>query len=423
MHLVIQKFGGSSLATPQKRQQAVEHIIRAKEAGAQVVVVVSAMGRRGDPYATDTLLAFYQEAGGKELPREADLLLSCGEVISAAVMASAIAGCGHAAVALTGTQAGIVTDGVFGSAEIVRISKENICRRLQDNQIVVVTGFQGITPEGEITTLGRGGSDITAVALGVALEAEVVEIYSDVDAVMTADPQLVPEARPITDLGYHEVLQMAREGAKVLHPRAVDLALRYNVPLLLKKTGSSKPGTLVSHQKAEGFRAYTARQNVVTGITHVTGLAQVRLPAADMTDLQVEEVLQELSAANISIDLISLSPGEKMFTITARDAEKAQSIINKLGFKAAVAGGFAKVTLVGAGMRGVPGVMARILSALNKAGTTVMQTADSHLNISCLIPEKDVSKAVRALHSEFSGTVAANGDGDSALQEESENLV
>jgi aspartate kinase len=418
---VIQKFGGSSLATPQNRQQAVEHIIQARQKGVQVVVVVSAMGRRGDPYATDTLLAFFRDAGGKELLREIDLLLSCGEVISAAVMASAIAMRGFAAIALTGAQAGIITDDTFGNAEIVRIRKENIFRHLQDNRIVVVAGFQGITQEGEITTLGRGGSDITAVALGAALEAEVVEIYSDVDAVMTADPQLVPEARPIADLGYHEVLQMAREGAKVLHPRAVDLALRYNVPLLLKKTGGTEPGTLVSHHKAEGFRAYTARQNVVTGITHVTGLAQVCLPADEMTDLQVEEVLQELSAAGISIDLISLSPGEKKFTIAGKDAEKARYVISKLGLKASVAEGFAKVTLVGTGMRGVPGVMARVLSALNKTGTTVMQTADSHLSISCLIPEKDVAKAVRALHNEFSVEKSANRYGDGKRQEKSGN--
>ncbi|NLM45885.1 MAG: aspartate kinase [Firmicutes bacterium] len=421
MRLIVQKFGGSSLGAPQKRQQAVEHIIQARQKGAQVVVVVSAMGRRGDPYATDTLLDFFRDAGGKELPREVDLLLSCGEIISAAVMASAVAGRGFAAIALTGAQAGIITDDAFGNAEIVLIRKENIFRHLQENRIVVVAGFQGITREGEITTLGRGGSDITAVALGVALEAEVVEIYSDVDAVMTADPQLVPEARPIADLGYHEVLQMAREGAKVLHPRAVDLALRYNMPLLLKKTGGSEPGTLVSHHKAEGFTAYTARRNVVTGITHVTGLAQVRLPAADMTDLQVEEVLQQLSAAGISIDLISLSPGEKMFTIAGKEAEKARDVIRKLGVKASVEEGFAKVTLVGTGMRGVPGVMARMLSALNKAETTVMQTADSHLSISCLIPEKDVAKAVRALHNEFSGEKTKDGGGDELQQEKSEN--
>ena len=186
-----------------------------------------------------------------------------------------LSGKGIPAVALSGAQAGITTDGEYGQAEIIRIKKEKILRFLQDGNVVVVAGFQGASEEGEINTLGRGGSDTSAVALGAALEVEMVEIYSDVDSVMTADPRIVPEAKPIRDIGYQEVLQMAREGAKVIHPRAVDIALQYNIPLHLKKTGVFQRGTVVAHKKAHHEKAFLPRLKVVSGITHVTGLAQV----------------------------------------------------------------------------------------------------------------------------------------------------
>lgn len=401
MRLIVQKFGGSSLATPELRDQVVQHILSAKAEGCSPVVVVSAMGRKGDPYATDTLLEFIGEILITPPPRELDLLLSCGEVLSAAVLAMEVKKRGSEAVALTGWQAGIVTDGAYGHAEIVRIKKDKILRFSQDGNVVIVAGFQGAGEDGEITTLGRGGSDTSAVALGAALEVELVEIYSDVDTVMTADPRIVPDARPIKNVGYQEVLQMAREGAKVIHPRAVDIALQYNIPLLLKKTGMHKQGTLVSHKKAQTDKSFIQREKLVTGITHVTALAQVRIQAPLARGQQLEEMLTKLWKAGVSIDLINLSPQEKMFTIPSSSCQQVREIVAGMGYKAEVSPGFAKVTVVGSGMRGIPGVMARVVSALNKAGTEILQTADSHLNISCLIPEKDVAAAVKALHCEF----------------------
>ncbi|HZK23767.1 MAG TPA: aspartate kinase [Oscillospiraceae bacterium] len=401
MRLLVQKFGGSSLATQELRQQVVEHIVTAKQAGWQVVVVVSAIGRQGDAYATDTLLDFLYQLTTTPPPREKDLLLACGEIIAAAVTAAAVNEAGEEAVALTGWQAGIITDGAFGQAEIVKIKKERILRHLQDNQTVIVAGFQGISDDAEITTLGRGGSDTSAVALGAALNAELVEIYSDVDTVMTADPRLVPEAQPIKNIGYQEVLQMAHQGAKVIHPRAVDLALQYNLPLLLKKTGASAPGTLITHHKLGNGQRLRQSSNVVTGITHTNNLAQVCVQAPSTDGYQLEELLKKLSSAGISIDLINFSPQEKMFTVSASHQEKVKQILQELGYKAQVAPGFAKVTVVGSGMRGIPGVMARIVSALNKAQTPILQTADSHLNISCLVAEDNVTAAARALHLEF----------------------
>lgn len=401
MRLLVQKFGGSSLATAELRQQVVEHICMAKQSGKQVVVVVSAIGRQGDAYATDTLLDFLYQVTENPPGREKDLLLACGEIIAAAVMAAAVTKSGLEAVALTGWQAGIVTDGMFGRAEIIRIDREKILCHLQKNNVVVVAGFQGINEEGDITTLGRGGSDTTAVALGAALNAELVEIYSDVDTVMTADPRLVPEAQPIKNIGYYEVLQMAREGAKVIHPRAVDLALQYNIPLLLKKTGTQAPGTLITHLQAAGGQTLAKKANVVTGITHSNNLAQVRLQAPLADSKQLEEMLQRLSTAGISIDLISLSPREQMFTVPAREEKRVKEILQDLGCPAEVINGFAKVTVVGSGMRGMPGVMARIVAALNRAQTPILQTADSHLSISCLVPVDKAAAAARALHLEF----------------------
>lgn len=401
MRLIVQKFGGSSLVNKELRKKAAEHVLFVKKQGMSPIVVVSAMGRRGDPYATDTLIDFLSEISPAPSSREKDLFIACGEILSAAAMAVEIDSQGIKAVAVTGWQAGIITDGSYGNAEIVRIKKDRLLRLAMDGYVVVVAGFQGVSESGEINTLGRGGSDTTAVALGAALEAEVVEIYSDVDTVMTADPRIVPDAKPIKNLGYQEVLQMAREGAKVIHPRAVDIALQYNLPILLKKTGEIVGGTLVSHKKPQEDRSFISRDRIVSGITHVSGLAQVRLRGAETSSGETEMMLRKLSEAGISIDLINLSPQEKMFTVPASEGERVRSILAALGYEAVVNSGFAKVSVVGSGMRGIPGVMARVVSALNRSRTEILQTADSHMNISCLIPEKGVDEAVKALHLEF----------------------
>jgi aspartate kinase len=401
MRLIVQKFGGSSLATHELRQKAVSHISAAAKDGISPVVVVSAMGRHGDAYATDTMLAMIREITPTATGRETDLILSCGEIISAAMLAIELQAQGLPAAALTGWQAGIITDGVYSHAEILRIKKERLLKLAIAGVIPVVAGFQGVSENGEVNTLGRGGSDTSAVALGAAIEAEMVEIYSDVDSVMTADPRLVPEARPIKNIGYQEVLQLAREGAKVIHPRAVDIALQYNLPISLKKTGEDSAGTLVTHKKAMDDMGFVARDRVVNGITHITGLAQIRLHAPQAAGGEIETMLEKISETGISIDLINLSPYEKMFTVPAHDAQKTAEILSSLGYEAQATTGFAKVSVVGSGMRGIPGVMARVVKALNSAGTEIVQTADSHLNISCLIPEKKVTDAVKALHLEF----------------------
>ncbi len=401
MRLIVQKFGGSSLNSAQMRRQALQHILAARQDGYNPVVVVSAMGRRGDPYATDTLLDLLSAVDPAAPGREADVIASCGEIISAAVMAAQINAVGVKAVSLTGWQAGIITDGNFGQAEIIRIKKERILKYAAEGVVAVVAGFQGVSEQGEINTLGRGGSDTTAVALAAALESEAVEIYSDVDTVMTADPRLVPQARPIRDIGYQEILQMAREGARVIHPRAVDIAIQYNLPLVLKKTGQLDGGTRVTHRSAKDEKGFMPKGRVVSGITHVTGLAQVRLQNPATGCKELEEALHRLAGAGVSIDLISFSPKEKMFTVPSADSERVIAAFSAVGCEASVENGYAKVSVVGSGMRGIPGVMARVVAGLNRAGADILQTADSHLSISCLIREMDVSRAVQELHQEF----------------------
>lgn len=400
MNILVQKFGGTSLADGEKRRHVVRHIINAKEKGTFPVVVVSAMGRAPAPYATDSLLALLNSVNPAAPPRERDLLASCGEIISASVLVAELAGEKHKAVALCGWQAGIITDGVHGQAQIVRIRKDALMTLLKKEIIPVVAGFQGVSEENEVTTLGRGGSDTTAVALGAALGAKAVEIYSDVDAVMTADPRLVPEAKPIKNIGYQELLQLAREGAKVVHPSAVDIALQFNLPLILKKTGHDDAGTRVSHP-GQGERGFLSKVKVVSGITYVMDLAQVRIIHSGLDGSQLEQVLERLAKEGISIDLINISPGEKMFTVPEADAGRVKEAFRELDILAEIRSGFAKVSVVGSGMRGTPGVMATVVKALNIAGTEILQTADSHLSISCLVKNEDVSEALRALHLEF----------------------
>lgn len=400
MKILVQKFGGTSLADAEKRRQVVRHVIQARGKGFSPVVVVSAMGRAPAPYATDTLLALLAEANPAAPPRERDLLVSCGEIISASVLAAELAREKQKARALCGWQAGIVTDGVHGQAQIIRIRKDALLTLLQKEVIPVVAGFQGISEENEVTTLGRGGSDTTAVALGAALGAKAVEIYSDVDAVMTADPRLVPEAKPIEDISYHELLQLAREGARVVHPSAVDIAMQYNLPLILKKTGQESEGTRVSHFK-HSDRGFLSKAKVVSGITYVMNLTQVKITQGGLDGRQLEQVLKRLAQDGISIDLINISPGEKMFTVPDADAERVREAFKELEVPAEIRSGFAKVSVVGSSMRGIPGVMATVVKALNSAGTEILQTADSHLSISCLIKNEDISEALRALHLEF----------------------
>jgi len=400
MRIIVQKFGGTSVATADGRLRVAEHVERAVRDGYAVVVVVSAMGRQGDPYATDTLIQLANEACPDLAPREMDLLLSCGEIISSVIVTGTLKRRGIPAQALTGAQAGIVTDGSFGAARIVRVDPGPLLERLRAGLVAVVAGFQGQTETGEVTTLGRGGSDTTAAALGGALQAEVVEIYTDVDGVKTADPRLVPDARTLAVATYDEVVQMAHYGAKVVHPQAVEIAMQHRVPLRIKSTFSSGSGTLITHS-AETARAFWSALDVgspVTGVTHVDGLAQVSFTGDPH---RIRSAFRALADAGISVDMINLSPGAATFCVEQRHAERTRALLTELGFTPEIRMGCAKVSVVGSGMRGRPGVMARVVEGLSAAGVEILQTSDSHVTISSLVESVHLRRAVQALHDAF----------------------
>lgn len=416
--VLIQKFGGTSVATAEKRERVVIHVRQALQAGFAPVVVVSAMGRAGAPYATDTLLALAREVAPDPPARSLDLLLACGETISCVITAETLRSAGIEAMPLTGPQAGIVTDKSFGAARILRVEPERLWRVLEQGIVPVVAGFQGMTEDGEITTLGRGGSDTTAAALGVALRATEVQIFTDVGGVMTADPRLVPEARTLKTLSYREVMEMAQLGAKVIHPRAVEIAMEGRVPLRVLETGTNAPGTLIvdgpgislGERARAGAgpipgRATTVEirsDRVVRAVTQMGELARVLITdVGDTGARETLEVFDNLAAAGISLDMIQVEPGRIAFVIDAGKAGLARSILLGLGRRPTIETGFVKVSAVGGGMQGVPGVMARILRALAAAGVTVFHTADSHVNISCLVRADEVARAVGALHREF----------------------
>lgn len=394
MSILVQKFGGTSVASAEGRERAIERIIEAKEKGYQVVVVVSAMGRKGAPYATDTLISLLKDISLEVNPREQDLLIACGEIISSVIMAHNLKALGHDAVAFTGAQAGIITDGAFGKGEILEITPKGILKELEENKIVVVAGFQGVSTEGQVTTLGRGGSDTTATALGVALKAECVEIFTDVDGIMTVDPRMVPEAKILDEVTYKEICEMAHQGAKVIHPRAVEVAMAEQVPIMIKNTFSEARGTLIADSAAE---------RVITGLASLNGLAQVEISDYNGKDSQLAkvEVLRVLASNNISIDLINVSHKGMFFTVEEEKADKAQTLLYEAGFPCEVTKGCAKLSVVGAGMQGIPGVMADLVETLHQAGIKILQTSDSDITVSFLVPETQIKEAINLLHNKF----------------------
>ncbi|MBB6216532.1 aspartate kinase [Anaerosolibacter carboniphilus] len=403
MNIIIQKFGGTSVATKELREKVAKKVILSKQEGKIPVVVVSAIGRSGDPYATDTLIGLANHAFKEQSSRELDMIMACGEIISAVIMANTIKATGYDAVALTGFQAGIITDEYHGDAEVTRVDCEPILSLLKEGKIPVVTGFQGATLTGDITTLGRGGSDTTAALLGEALEADVVEIYTDVDGVMTADPRLVPEAKVIDTICYDEIYQMAEDGAKVVHPRAVEIARRGNITLKIKNTFSDAPGTIINGKIGSKGNSYRSGNegDLLTAIAHKNGITQFTVFFNGDSVEESERFMNELTDNHISIDLINFFTDRKVFTVEEKNVEKLEQILNKLEYKFQVAKDCSKITAIGHKIRGVPGVMARIVKALAGQGVKILQSSDSHTTISCLVSRKDMEKAVNALHQEF----------------------
>jgi len=354
-----------------------------------VVVVVSAMGRFPYPYSTDSLLQLVRK---ETKPKHKDLIISCGEAISVAVIADLLEAEGMAAETMVFDKIGVLTNDRFGDAEILEINIAPIMKALKNGSVAVIAGFQGMTAEHKIATLGRGGSDTTATALGAALKADLVEIYTDVDGVFSADPKIVPDAYTMSDITFEEVGEMAHHGAKVLHPKAVSFALEAKVPIRVRSTFSDQPGTSV-HGEPVKF------QHVVTAVTHIPNMAyaQVEFPNVELDEAR-HHLFKAFAEAEISLDLITITGKQIDFIIKETDMNAAMMLLSKSGWKSKVEKGFAKVSVVGAGMRGKPGVMFQVVDALYQAHIALYHSTDSHSTIACLVKQSEMEKAIQVLH-------------------------
>ena len=383
MKTIIQKFGGTSVATKEGRELCAEAVKARKEEGYQVVVVVSAIGRSGAPYSTDTLKELATNTFSTISEVDSDLLLSCGELISAVLMVQTLKKIGINAEALTGFQAGIKTNENCGNADILQIDTSNIIKILNSGVIPVVAGFQGISSSGKITTLGRGGSDTTACALGVALGAKFIEIFTDVSGIMSADPNIIPESRLLDKVSYTEAFQMANQGAKVIHPEAAELSRNADIPLIIR----------TAFQQTAGTKVYNfTPKNAITAVTSKTNITFVKISGNENF-----EVFSIIAKHNISADFIDIRPVEITFIISETAKPKAEEVLKK--FDCTFHDDFVKISVIGAGMTGKPGVMAKIVECLS--GIEIFQSTDSHTTISCLIKKEDEVKALQALHNGF----------------------
>lgn len=400
MGIIIQKFGGTSLINDERRNQAIDKIQNALEENFSPVVVVSAIGREGDPYSTDTLLSLLKSQVVEPRPREKDILMSCGELISAVIMSNALNSRGYDSIVFTGGQAGIITDDNYTDAKILEVNPRNILESIDKGIIPIIAGFQGMTKDGNITTLGRGGSDVTASILGEALEVEVVEIYTDVDGVMTADPKIVSDAKVMDTVFYNEVFQMAEYGAKVLHPRAVEIAMRSNIPILIKNINTEFKGTLITnYDKTRSYRV--DRDKIITSVAHINNRAQVRITPSKLGYKNHERLFEQIAKEGISIDMINIYPELIFFIIDDKDSKKLEGVLGELHYEYTILKDLTKVTIIGNRMAGIPGVMAKAVTALSMEKIEILQTSDSHTTISCLIESKHTNKAVNVLHKHF----------------------
>ncbi|MDD5398216.1 MAG: aspartate kinase [Dehalococcoidia bacterium] len=400
MAIVVQKYGGSSVADAEKIRNVARRIEASFKKGNKVVVVVSAMGD-----TTDDLIDLANKINPNPEPREMDLLLSTGEIVSSTLLAMALHAMGYSAVALSGQQAGISTDSSFSQARITGVEPERIIRELDKGNIVIVAGFQGITPNNDIATLGRGGSDTTAVALAASLKARVCEIYTDVEGVYTADPRLVPEARKLDEIGYEEMLEMATSGARVMHHRSVELGQVFNIPILVASSMVEKPGTIIHGGKN------MEQKNKVRGIAHDMDVAKITITgvpdrpgvaAAIFTPLakaciSVETIVQNASANNIT---------DLTFTIVKKDIPRAMKIIapvaKKIGAREYRSDTkLGKVSIIGTGMQNTPGYAAKMFQTLFAQDINIQMITTSEIRITCIIAEDKVKDAVRALHKAF----------------------
>jgi aspartate kinase len=383
---IVMKFGGTSVGDPDKIRAVARRIAGARERGSRVVAVLSAMGQ-----TTDELVALAHRVSAQPKPRELDMLISVGERISCALAAMAIHDLGLEAISLTGSQAGIVTDTVHGRAKIVDVRARRIHEALDRGQIVLVAGFQGVSTDYDITTLGRGGSDTTAVAIAAALGAESCDIYTDVDGVFTADPRLVPNARKLTRLTYDEMLELAASGARVLQLRSVEFARNHNVTLHVRSTFTDAEGTWIREEDEQMLE-----KAIISGVTHTTEETVYRLEG-----ISAAALFGALAEASVNVDTIVQTSAEIVFSAPAEERTEVEAVLDRLGVKWSARDDLGKVSLIGAGMKSHPGIAAKTFATLDAEGIPVQVVTTSPIKIACHVPSELVGRAVRALHEAF----------------------
>ena len=405
MGIVVQKYGGSSVADADGIKRVAQRIVATRKSGKDVVVVVSAMGD-----TTDELRDLAQQVSPLPPPRELDMLLTAGERISMALVAMAIANLGQAARSFTGSQAGVITDSAHGKAKIIDVTPGRIQKAIDEGHIAIVAGFQGVSQDTkDITTLGRGASDTTAVALAAALKAEVCEIYSDVDGVFTADPRIVPTARKLDRVSTEEMLEMAACGAKILHLRCVEYARRYNMPVHVRSSFSQKEGTWI----VPDTEVDKVEQAIIAGVAHDRSEAKITIVAVPDKVGEAARIFETLANAEINLDMVvqnvsaaSTNLTDISFTLPREDGQAAMSALarikDEVGYDSLLYDDqIGKISLIGAGMRSHPGITARFFAALASAGVNIEMISTSEIRISVIVDEGQVDEAVTATHTAF----------------------
>lgn len=404
MALIVQKYGGTSVADPERIRAVADHVAYTQQHGNQVVVVVSAMGK-----TTDNLLSLAQQVSDVHPGREMDMLLTTGERISMALLCMALAGRGVDAVSFTGSQVGIITDTVHTKAKILEVQGDRVREALNSGKVAVVAGFQGVSTDREITTLGRGGSDTTAVALAAALDADVCEIYTDVTGVFSADPRIVPQARKLSRLNFEEMLEMAGAGSKVLALRSVEFARNHNVPLHVRSSFTWEHGTMVTGDPTEGDS--TMEEPIISGVVHDASESKVTVAGVPDRPGVSAALFEPLANANVNVDMIVQNTSKAgttdiSFTVPKADIKVAEEIVSKVAKEIQADGvsheaNIAKVSLVGAGMKTSPGVAAKMFRVLADNGVNIHMISTSTIRISVVVTADDMERAVRALHTAF----------------------
>ncbi len=398
--LIVQKYGGTSVGNPERIKNVARRVVRTRDEGHDVVVVVSAMSGE-----TDKLIGLANQVSENPDPREMDMLVSTGERVTIALLTMAIQDLGHKAQSFTGRQAGIISDSVHTKARIEKITGERLKQALKEGKIAVVAGFQGITEQDDVSTLGRGGSDLSAVAVAAALKADVCDIYTDVDGVYTTDPNMVPQARKLDKISYDEMLELASLGAKVLQTRSVEFAKKYNVPVRVLSSFNDNPGTLVTKEDSDMEKV------VVSGVAYDKNQVKVTVQGVPDKPGVAAKIFNTISDNNVVVDMIIQNIGEggstdMSFTVPRTDAKKIAELMKKvvaeIGAKnVSVKEEIAKISIVGVGMRSHSGVAAKMFSAMAKEGINILMISTSEIKISCVIEAKYTELAVRVLHEAF----------------------